>query len=61
VKLKPCKKYDNDYFYGESNKEGEVHGRGIYLWGNGERYEGEWKHDKKSGKGRLFYVDGDIY
>jgi hypothetical protein len=24
-------------------------------------YEGEWLNDKKNGKGKLFYEDGDYY
>ena len=26
-----------------------------------KEYEGEWLNDKKNGKGKLFYEDGDYY
>lgn len=35
-----------------------MHGRGIYKWRDGSRYEGEWKLDKMSGKGLMKYADG---
>ena len=27
----------------------------------GDRYEGEWRNDKKEGKGIYYYKDGNIY
>jgi hypothetical protein len=37
------------------------HGQGIYIHANGEKYEGEWKENKKSGKGLVIYKDGRIF
>jgi len=28
-----------------------MEGIGIYKWANGDKYEGEFKNDKKEGKG----------
>ena len=28
-----------------------MEGKGIYYYNNGERYEGDWKNDKREGKG----------
>ena len=37
-------------------REGKKEGYGKYKEENGEIYEGEWKNDKKNGKGRTFYA-----
>ncbi|MGE3647952.1 MAG: hypothetical protein AB7G10_06425, partial [Reyranellaceae bacterium] len=29
--------------------DGKRHGRGLQIWPNGERYEGEWRNDKRDG------------
>jgi len=28
---------------------------GIYIWNSGNRYEGEWKDDKRHGQGKKRY------
>ena len=33
-------------------------GEGIYTFTDGVRYIGEFKDDKKEGKGRYIYLDG---
>jgi S1-C subfamily serine protease len=33
---------------------------GINVWGNGEKYIGEWKNDKRDGAGTNSYNDGKI-
>ena len=30
-----------------------MNGKGIYYYANGDKYDGEWKDDKKNGKGIL--------
>ena len=37
------------------------HGKGVQIWPDGARYEGDWTDDKASGYGRFEHVDGDIY
>jgi len=34
---------------------------GIYTWESGNKYEGEWKNNKRHGQGTLYFNDGDIY
>ena len=34
---------------------------GLYIWKDGERYEGEWKDGKFHGKGIKTLPDGTIF
>ena len=36
-------------------------GYGIYYFSNGDKYEGEWKNDKREGYGIYYYSDKDKY
>lgn len=36
-------------------------GYGIYVWGSGEKYEGNWKNMLRNGKGKNYYANGDEY
>ena len=38
-----------------------MHGRGIYTWQDGRRYEGEYNMDKKHGFGKYRWADGREY
>lgn len=38
-----------------------MHGRGVYEWGNGSKYEGEYELDKKHGYGEYSWADGRKY
>lgn len=35
-----------------------MHGRGIYTWKDGRKYDGEYQHDKKHGYGMYYWNDG---
>ena len=37
------------------------HGKGIYLFNDGDIYNGHWKDNKKHGKGVLTWPDGARY
>ena len=51
--------YNGDIYYGEINKKNkEYYGRGIKIWKEGDKYEGEWKDNNKHGKGK--YIWGKI-
>jgi Uncharacterized protein conserved in bacteria len=38
-----------------------MHGKGVYTWKDGRRYEGEYQHDKKHGHGVYTWADGRKY
>ena len=31
-----------------------MHGQGMYIWANGDKYQGAWKDGKKHGPGITF-------
>ena len=45
--------------YVGSFSQGKFHGKGIYTFANGSKYDGEYKYDKKHGLGKLTLVKGD--
>lgn len=38
-----------------------MHGRGIFTWSDGRKYEGEYVNDKKEGCGEFSWPDGRAY
>ena len=41
---------------------GMKEGYGVYYYENGDKYDGNWKNDKKEGKGYYFYNQtGEVY
>ena len=44
-----------------NKKTNQRDGLGVQLWPDGARYEGMWKENKCSGKGRMTHANGDIY
>lgn len=48
-------------YIGEWNSSGEKHGKGIQIWPDGSKYEGEWVNNKTNGFGRLIHANGDYY
>ena len=40
---------------------GVAHGKGTFIYTNGDKYEGKWKNGKKEGKGISKYINGDTY
>jgi len=37
------------------------HGRGIQIWKDGAKYEGEFKNGKAEGPGIFYHANGDVY
>lgn len=37
------------------------HGKGIYVWKDGSKYEGEWQANNMEGNGILTFCDGECY
>jgi hypothetical protein len=35
-----------------------MHGKGVYTWKDGRKYEGEYKLDRKDGYGTYTWADG---
>jgi hypothetical protein len=63
VVLREPVEYENkSIYYGEwCRKTQQRHGRGFMLWADGSKYEGYWKNDKASVRGKLFHANGDVY
>ncbi len=38
-----------------------MEGRGVLIYANGARYEGEFKQDKYHGIGTLYFHDGSVF
>ena len=38
-----------------------MHGKGVYTWKDGRRYDGEYLKDKKHGWGTYTWEDGRQY
>ena len=53
--------YNNGYYDGDVNYNGQEHGRGTFIWHDGEKYVGEWRNGEKHGHGVYYYSDGDKY
>jgi hypothetical protein len=45
----------------EDSMSNNFSGRGVFLYGNGIRFEGEWKSDFREGKGIITYPNGVTY
>ncbi len=54
-------KFDNGVYEGELDFSGRMHGKGVFTYSNGDRYEGGYKEGAKHGKGVFTYADGRSY
>ncbi|PRP82793.1 hypothetical protein PROFUN_10008 [Planoprotostelium fungivorum] len=52
---------NGDSYTGMFNAEGERHGKGKYIFANGNIYSGSFEHDLQCGFGILVMTDGDRY
>ena len=34
---------------------------GVHVWGNGDKYEGEWLGSLRHGNGSDFFTNGDVF
>ena len=41
--------------------EGAKHGKGVYYFSDGGKYDGEWEFDDKNGVGVFIHTNGDKY
>ena len=51
----------NFRYEGHVNAQGEKHGHGTLIFNSGDRYEGQWKHNRMHGEGTYAFADGDKY
>ena len=59
---KVSKKEITCIYHGEFKKNTFIrHGRGLFIWEDGEYYLGYWKNDKREGRGTNKYSNGNIY
>ena len=54
-------RFDNGVYKGEINFTGKMHGKGVFTYSNGDRYEGYYKEGVKHGKGVFTWADGMSY
>lgn len=38
-----------------------MHGKGVFVWPDGRKYEGDYLNDKKHGFGIFQFKDGRLY
>jgi hypothetical protein len=48
-------------YVGSVNDRGQKHGYGKMIYDNGNEYDGEWKYNKRDGKGSTKYNSGNLY
>jgi len=51
---------NGDKYIGEINASGEKQSNGMYMWANGDTYQGDFKNDKKDGHGVYTWSNGDM-
>ena len=45
-------------YNGETNYQGQRHGKGRYVFRKGDLYDGQWKNDKMHGFGKYKCLNG---
>ncbi|KPA80801.1 putative protein kinase [Leptomonas pyrrhocoris] len=53
--------FDEGYYVGTVDENGEMAGYGKATWHTGDTYEGEWLDGMMHGKGAYTWADGDYY
>ena len=61
TELGPYIKKVQEGYAGERNAAGKKHGKGVLTYGNGDKYDGEYKDGKRHGKGVFTWANGDKY
>ena len=47
----------NEVSYTGAVWRGRKHGRGVFVFANGNRYEGNWRGDRPNGNGTYYYAE----
>jgi hypothetical protein len=50
-----------DVYDGERDSEGKEHGKGVMLFEDGSKYEGQWENGERAGQGTARFKDGGTY
>lgn len=61
IKFKKYLLQNGNYYAGDLNEFGYLHGHGQYLYANGSVYVGNFRRGLRHGQGRFKYVDGSHY
>ncbi len=52
--------YRSGTYVGEINQDSKPEGKGIFIWNNGNRYEGTFKDGLVTGVGKIIYAEGSM-
>ncbi len=59
---KPDRTFKNNIsYYGSSDENNNFRGKGILIFENGDRYDGNFKNHKRDGCGRFSFMGGNVY
>ena len=50
-----------EVYYVGGVRDQQAYGKGVGLYSNGSRYEGEWKANERHGGGTFYWPDGEYY
>ena len=53
--------YKNGVYNGDVNYNNDPHGKGEYVWNDGDRYYGDWSYGNRTGNGKYPWPDGGWY
>ncbi len=51
---------NGDKYIGEINAQGEKLSNGVYMFKNGDKYQGDFKNDQRDGRGVYTWENGDV-
>ena len=56
------REYNDRLYEGQWDMDSNLpSGKGVQIWPDGSRYDGQWKEGKHHGFGRLVHAEGDVY
>lgn len=55
------KRYKDAVYVGQIDHKGKRHGKGLMLYINGRKYEGDWNNDVRHGRGFERHLNNNTY